>query len=160
MAKIYQIEASIKGLEPEDRLKARQEKSKELVNDLFAYFNIAISKLPKQSATRKAINYAMNNQVALKRFLDDGKIQIDNNIGERAMRGIAVGRKNWLFAGSYDGGRTAANIYSLVETAKLNGINPQLYMARVLGVIQDYNSAKLDELLPWNLSLPNSINSS
>lgn len=160
MSKIYEIEASIKGLAPEDRLKARQEKSKKLVKDLFTDFKIAVTKLPKQSATRKAINYAINNRVALMRFLEDGKIQIDNNIAERAMRGIAVGRRNWLFAGSDDGGHTAANIYSLVETAKLNGINPQLYLARVLDIIQDYNSTKLAELLPWNLPLPDSINTS
>jgi len=160
MGKIYQIEASIKGLAPEDRLKARQEKSKKLVKDLFTDFKTAVTKLPKQSATRKAINYAVNNQVALMRFLEDGKIQIDNNIAERAMRGVAVGRKNWLFAGSDEGGRTAANIYSLIETAKLIGVNPQLYMARVLDIIQDYNSSKLAELLPWNLLIPNSINTS
>ena len=93
------------------------------------------------------------------RFLDDGKIEIDNNAGERAMRSLAIGRKNWLFAGSDNGGKTAAIIYSLVETAKLNKVNPQLYLAQVLSLIQDYNSTKLAELLPWNLKIPEFIRS-
>lgn len=95
----------------------------------------------------------MNNEVALMRFLDDGKIEIDNNAAERAMRSIAVGRKNWLFAGSDRGGDTAAAMYSLIETAKLNNINPWKYLQKVLGTIQDHNSTKIAELLPWNLKL-------
>ena len=110
-------------------------------------------KLPQKSSTVKVINYAMNNQVALMRFLDDGQIEIDNNAAERAMRGIALGRKNWMFAGSDKGGHTAANIYSLIETAKLNNINPWKYLEKVFDVIQDYNSNKLHELLPWNITL-------
>jgi transposase len=153
IAKIYQIEEDIKGLDPDKRQAVRQENSKGLVNELFASFKIALTKLPQKSATCKAINYAMNNQVALMRFLDNGKIEIDNNAAERAMRSIALGRKNWLFAGSDNGGRTAAAIYSLVETAKLNNINPQLYMAKVLATIQDHNSSKIAELLPWNITL-------
>ena len=85
--------------------------------------------------------------------MDNGTIEIDNNIAERALRAIAVGRKNWLFAGSDEGGETAANIYSLIETAKLNNINPWQYLKKVLSVIQDYNSQKLHELLPWNIQL-------
>ena len=86
--------------------------------------------MPQKSATTKAINYAMNNKIALMRFLDDGRIEIDNNAAERAMRAIALGRKNWLFAGSDQGGNTAANIYSLIETAKLNNINPWQYLEK------------------------------
>ena len=159
IGKIYQIEEDINGSEPEERLKVRQEKSTKLVEDLFASFKDALTKLPKKSATTKAINYAMNNHIALMRFLDDGKIEIDNNAGERAMRSLAIGRKNWLFAGSDNGGKTAAIIYSLVETAKLNKVNPNLYLAQVLSVIQDYSSTKLAELLPWNLKIPEFIRS-
>ena len=159
IGKIYQIEEDINGSEPEARLKVRQEKSKKIVEDLFASFKDALTKLPKKSATTKAINYAMNNHIALMRFLNDGKIEIDNNAGERAMRGLAIGRKNWLFAGSDNGGKTAAIIYSLVETAKLNKVNPHLYLAKVLSVIQDYNSTKLAELFPWNLKIPEFIRS-
>jgi hypothetical protein len=87
------------------------------------------------------------------RFLDDGKVEIDNNAAERAMRAIALGRKNWLFAGSDKGGNTAAAMYSLMETAKLNNINPWKYLQKVLSTIQDYNSAKIADLLPWNIIL-------
>lgn len=95
----------------------------------------------------------MNHQEALMRFLENGQIEIDNNAADRAMRSIAIGRKNWLFAGSDQGGHVAANIYSLIETAKLNNINPWQYLAKVFDVIQDYNSNKLYELLPWNIKL-------
>ena len=91
--------------------------------------------MSQKSTTTIAINYAMNNKVALMRFLDDGHIEIDNNAAERAMRSIAIGRKNWLFAGSDQGGSTAANIYSLIETAKLNNINPWQYLEKVLRTI-------------------------
>lgn len=109
--------------------------------------------LPAKSPTAKAINYALNNEAALRRFLDDGKIEIDNNAAERAMRPIAVGRKNWMFAGSDNGGHTAAGIYSLIETAKMNNINPHLYLQKVLATIQDYNHKKIADLLPWNIIL-------
>ena len=95
----------------------------------------------------------MNHQEALVRFLENGQIEIDNNAAERTMRSIAIGRKNWLFAGSDHGGHVAASIYSLIETAKLNNINPWQYLAKVFDVIQDYNSNKLHELLPWNIKL-------
>lgn len=100
-----------------------------------------------------AINYALNQQQALMRFLDDGQIEIDNNAAERALRPIAIGRKNWLFAGSDRGGLVAANIYSLTETAKLNNINPWRYLQKVLTVIQDHKINKLHQLLPWNINL-------
>ena len=93
----------------------------------------------------------MNHEEALRYFLEDGKVEIDNNAAERSLRSIAVGRKNWLFAGSDAGGETAACIYTLIETAKLNGLNPWKYLRSVLTVIQDYNSQKLHELLPWNI---------
>jgi len=86
-------------------------------------------------------------------FLEDGAVEIDNNIAERAMRPIAVGRKNWLFAGSDKGGESAANIFSLIQTAILNGVNPHAYLKKVLENIQDHNSQKLHELLPWNINL-------
>jgi transposase len=153
IAEIYKIEASIKGFEPKDRLKHRQEHSKELVEKLFINIKKYRKDLPAKSLTAKAINYALNNEAALLRFLNDGKIEIDNNAAERAMRPIAVGRKNWLFAGSDNGGHTTAGIYSLIETAKMNNINPFLYLRKVLDTIQDYNSNKIADLLPWNITL-------
>ncbi len=111
--------------------------------------------LNKKSETLKAINYAFNNEQALKRFLDNGKIEIDNNAAERALRPIAIGRKNWLFAGSDNGGKTAANMFTIIESAKINNINPWLYLYNVLDRIQDHNSHKIAELLPWNIILKN-----
>jgi transposase len=153
ISEIYKIEADIRGLDPDQRVENRQQHSKKLVDELFSNLKKHRNSLPQKSSTVKAINYAMNNQVALMRFLGDGQIEIDNNAAERAMRGIALGRKNWMFAGSDRGGHTAANIYSLIETAKLNNINPWKYLEKVFDVIQDYNSNKLHELLPWNITL-------
>ena len=152
IGKIYAIEQEIRGLDPGRRREERQSRSRELVDKLFAYWKKLYHELPKKSGTAQAINYAMNNEDALYRFLDDGRIEIDNNAAERAMRSIAIGRKNWLFAGSDRGGETAADIYSLIETAKMNGLNPWQYLRHVLSVIQDYNSTKIAELLPWNLT--------
>lgn len=153
ISEIYKIESDIRGLDPDKRLEHRQRRSKKLVDTLFANLRKYRDKLPKKSGTFKAINYAMNHQEALMRFLENGRIEIDNNAAERAMRSIAIGRKNWLFAGSDQGGHVSANIYSLIETAKLNDINPWQYLAKVFDVIQDYNSNKLHELLPWNIKL-------
>ena len=153
ISEIYKIEEEIKGLGPDARQLARETRSKPLVDSLFTGWKKFYTSLPKKSATAIAINYALKNEVALCRYLTDGKIQIDNNASERALRSIALGRKNWLFAGSDVGGETAAAIYSLIETAKLNDINPWQYLKNVLERIQDHNSQKLSELLPWNLKL-------
>ena len=153
IGEIYHIESEIRGLDPGTRLKTRKEKSEKLVEELFAGFRKAYGKLPKKSSTGQAIAYALNNEVALKRFLDNGNIEIDNNAAERALRSVAVGRKNWLFAGSDDGGKTASIIYTLVETAKLNNVNPVKYLHKVFDVIQDYKANKLQDLLPWNVKL-------
>ena len=153
IGEIYQVESEVSGLDPGARVKARQEKSIKLVDELFNGFKKVYSQLPKKSSTAQAIAYANNNEKALKRFLDNGSVEIDNNAAERALRSVAVGRKNWLFAGSDNGGNTAAIIYTIIETAKLNKINPVKYLRRVFDIIQDYNSTKLEELLPWNIKL-------
>lgn len=150
---LYKIEQEIRGQNPQTRFEQRQVRSREIVEIIFTSFEKTINALPKQSATAKAINYALNNKKSLMEFLADGKIEIDNNIAERAVRSIAVGRKNWLFAGSDGGGDIAAAFYSLIETAKLNNINPEEYLRHVLSIIQDYNATKLHELLPWNIKL-------
>lgn len=153
IGKLYDIERLIRGSSAEERLRVRREQSKGIVEELFTYFNKYYDKLPRKSRTAKAIAYALNNQKALMSFLEDGKVEIDNNPAERSLRTIAVGRKNWNFAGSDQGGETAANFYSLIETAKLNKLNPELYLRKLLSVIQDHNSSKLTELLPWNIIL-------
>jgi transposase len=151
---IYDIEAKIKGSDPGQRLDERQRLSRPLVEKFFSWLNKAYKELPRKSMTAQAITYALNQQEALQRFLADGKIEIDNNIAERAVRGIAIGRKNWLFAGSDNGGESAAIFYTLIETAKLNNLNPWLYLQTVLDRIQDQHASKISELLPWNIILP------
>jgi transposase len=153
IGEIYHIESTIRGMSPDVRLKTRKEKSEKLVNELFTGLKKAYKQLPKKSSTAKAIAYTVNNEVALKRFLGNGNIEIDNNAAERALRSVAVGRKNWLFAGSDKGGKTAAIIYTILETAKLNNINPVKYLHKVFDIIQDYKSNKLQDLLPWNIKL-------
>ena len=153
IAEIYGVEAKIRGMPPDVRLRTRKKESVELVNELFAGFKKAYKQLPKKSSTAQAIAYALGNEVALRRFLDNGNIEIDNNAAERALRSVAVGRKNWLFAGSNKGGETAAIIYTLIETAKLNNINPVKYLHKVFDVIQDYKANHLQDLLPWNIKL-------
>ena len=153
ISNIYDIESQIRGRPPDERYKYRQDKTKKIVNDLLRDLNNNYRDLPKKSVTARAIAYVLNNESALKSFLDDGAIEIDNNAAERAMRSIAIGRKNWLFAGSNFGGETAAGIYSLLETAKLNNVNPWKYLEKVLRLIQDHNHKKIHQLLPWNLPI-------
>jgi transposase len=151
IGKLYKVEEEIRGLSPEKRKERRIHNSSELINELFTCFKKVLPKLAQKGSTALAIKYAMNNEIALKRFLTDGKIEIDNNAAERALRAIAIGRKNWLFAGSDNGGKAAANIYTVIETAKMNGLNPEAYLKKILSEIQDHNSQKVAELLPWNI---------
>lgn len=153
ISKLYKIESTIRGMQSEERLEYRRQHSKSIVDKLFVYIKSNLKKLPSKGETVKAINYALNNEQALRTFLANGKVEIDNNAVERAIKPVALGRKNWLFAGSDNGGERAANIYTLIETAKLNGLNPWQYLQKVLADIQDYNSLKLAELLPWNITL-------
>ena len=117
IGEIYQVEFEVRGLDPGQRLEEREKKSIKLVDELFFGFKKAYSQLPKKSSTAQAIAYAINNEIALKRFLKDGNIEIDNNTAERALRSVAVGRKNWLFAGSDNGGNTGSRL--LVEEVML-----------------------------------------
>lgn len=151
IGKIYDVERAARGLDPGVRLEMRKKESSIIIDELLTNWKKLLHHLPQKSSTAKAIRYALNNEPDLKRFLEDGKIEVDNNAAERAMRPIAVGRKNWLFAGSDKGGEAAAAMYSLLETAELNNINPLQYMRWVLTQIQDHNSQRLSELLPWNM---------
>ena len=153
IGEIYKEEAQIRGHDAATRKKHRLDMSQKLVDEFFDYIKLKKKELPSKSNSVGAINYALNQESGLRRFLSDGKIEIDNNIAERGMRCIAVGRKNWLFAGSDAGGERAANIYSLLQSAELNGINPLKYMTEVLRRIPDHSIQKLDELLPWNINI-------
>jgi hypothetical protein len=112
---------------------------------------MTLRRVPGRSALAAAIRYARSRWTQLCRYHDDGRLEIDNSAAERALRGVALGRKNWLFAGSDVGGQRAAGIYSLIETCKLNGVDPEAYLRRVLGVIADDPINRVAELLPWNL---------
>ena len=117
-------------------------------------------RLSRKSEVGKAIAYALKRWAALTRFLDDGRICLSNNAAERALRGVAVGRRNWTFAGSDRGGERAAAIYTLIETAKLNGVDPQAWLADVLARLPDHPAKRIGDLLPWNWAAARSISPS
>ena len=146
---LYGIEANIRGKPPDERRQCREQQSLPLLADLKAWLDATLPKLSGKSDLAKAIRYTMSRWEALTRYLHDGRIEIDNNAAERSIRGIALGRKNYLFAGSDAGGERAAAIYSLIETAKLNGLDPEAYLRHVLTRIADHKINRVAELLPW-----------
>ena len=128
----------------------RQERSRPVILELEAWLREQRARLSRNNDTAKAINYCLSRWDAFTRFLDDGRLCMSNNAAERELRAVAVGRRNWTFAGSDEGGRRAAAIYTLIATAKLNGVDPQAWLADVLARINDHAIQRLDELLPWN----------
>ena len=121
------------------------------MNELRSIIDDALRRLSPKSTMAKALSYGRKRWDALTRYIDEGVAEIDNNIAERAIRPVAIGRKNWIFAGSKAGGGRAAAIYSVIETAKLNGIEPQAYIAEVIEKIAgDWHASRWDELMPWN----------
>lgn len=153
VAELYKIESGIRGSPPHARQAARQEQAKPIVTALHAWLREQLPTLSRKSETADAVGYALNQWQALTRYLDDGRIEIDNNAAERALRGVALGRKNYLFLGSDAGGERAATLYSLLSTARLSGINPEAYLRHVLSVIADHPVNRVSELLPWNVAL-------
>jgi transposase len=149
---LYSIEKEIRGRSPEERRAIRNERSKPLLESLKQWLEATLCKLSRKSDTALAVRYALGRWEALMRYCDDGHIEIDNNAAERALRTVALGRKNYLFAGSDAGGERAATVYSLIGSAKLNGIDPQAYLRDVLTRIADHPVNRIDELLPWNLT--------
>jgi transposase len=151
---IFDVERNINGLPAEQRLAMRREHVAPLVTDLETWMRAARNKLSRHADIAKAIDYMLKRWNTFRRFVDDGRICLSNNAAERALRGIALGRKAWLFAGSDRGGERAAAMYSLIVTAKLNDVDPRAWLADVLGRIADHPANRLHELLPWNWRRP------
>jgi transposase len=147
---LFAIEREINGKSPSERRRVRQERSKAPVEELENWLREQYDRLSPNNQVAKAIAYSLNRWDGLARFLDDGRLCMTNNAAERALRGIAVGRHNWTFAGSDNGGRRAAAIYTLIETAKLNDIDPQAWLTDMLARLQDHPAKRIAELLPWN----------
>jgi transposase len=147
---LFAIERGINGKSTAERLAVRQAESRPLVEALHAYLSAEVAKLSRGHDLAKAIQYMLKRWPAFTLFLDDGRVCMSNNAAERSLRGVALGRKSWLFCGSDRGGQRAAAMYSLIVTAKMNGVDPQAWLADVLDRIAAHPAHRLDELLPWN----------
>ncbi len=147
---LFEIERSINGKSPQERRAVRQNSSRPLVDDLRVYMHEQAARLSRGHDLVKAANYMLKRWPAFTLFLEDGRVCLSNNAAERGLRGIALGRKSWLFCGSDRGGQRAAAMYSLIITAKMNGVDPQAWLADVLSRIATHPAHRLDELLPWN----------
>jgi transposase len=148
--RLFAVERDIAGLSAEARLTARRERSVPILSELEPWLRLQQERLSRKSEVGKAIAYTTRRWEALTRFMADGRICLTNNAAERALRGVAVGRRNWTFAGSDRGGERAAAIYTLIESAKLNGIDPQAWLADVLARLPDHPAKRITDLLPWN----------
>jgi transposase len=152
IGELYAIEEEIRGRLPEVRASVRRARAGPLLDDLKAWLEAQLARVSKKSELAVAIRYALTRWVALTRYRDDGRLEIDNNAAERALRAVALGRKNYLFAGSDAGGEHAAALYSLIGTAKLIGIDPEAYLRHVLERIAEHPINRIHELLPWAVS--------
>jgi len=153
---LYVERTAIK-LSPEQRQRIRQSVARPLIDDLATFLDASLAMISGRSELAKAIRYARSRWAALTRYLDDGTLEISNNAAERAIRPLALGRKNYLFAGSDAGGERAAAAYTLIETAKFNSLDPQAYLREVIDRIADHPINRVAELLPWNIGLASPI---
>lgn len=149
IAQLYAVEKEARGSPPDRRVEIRQASAKPIFDGLEAWLNAQVPSISGKSPLAVAIRYALTRMKRLRPYLDHGILELDNNTAERAMRSVAVGRKNYLFVGSQTGGRAAAIAYTLIETAKLNDVDPQAWLADTLACIPDYKITHIDDLLPW-----------
>jgi transposase len=149
---LYGIEEQIRGTPAELRCSVRQTRSRPLLDELRHWMEKTLRSLSTKSETAGAIRYALSHWRALTRYVDDGLLEIDNNAAERALRAVAIGRKNYLFMGADSGGQRAASLYSLIGTAKLRGLDPAFYLRTVLATIAEHPINRIEQLLPWNIA--------
>jgi hypothetical protein len=149
---LYAIEDEIRGKPAHMRLSIRHARAKPLLSELRTWMEKALHRLSSKSETAGAIRYALSRWRALTRYTDDGLLEIDNSAAERALRAVGLGRKNFLFAGSDSGGERANAMYTLIGSAKFNGMDPEFYLRHVLSRIADHPVSQIQDLLPWNLA--------
>ena len=150
IAELYAVEKVARGLPPDQRVELRQAEARPVFNSLEAWLSAQLPDISGKSPLASAIRYALTRMTRMHPYLDHGILELDNNTAERAMRPVALGRKNYLFVGSQTGGKSAAIAYTLIETAKLNGVDPQAWLADTLACIPDHKINRINELLPWN----------
>jgi hypothetical protein len=152
IGELYAIEREIRGQAPAVRAQARATRTAPLLATLRAWLTSAYTSLSAKSPLAGAIQYTLTRWIALTRYVEDGRIEIDNNAAERAIRALVLGRRNYLFAGSDAGGETAARLYSLIGTCRLYGIDPHAYLRHVLERIAEHPINRIEELLPWRVA--------
>ena len=153
---LYDVEREAKGKCPEDRVALRQEKAKPVFDELENWLQAQLPKLSGKTKLAGAIRYALSRMPKARPYLSDGRLELDNNICERSIRPIALGRKNYLFMGSVGGGKAAAIAYTLIETAKMNNVDPEAWLTWVLERLPDHKINRIDELMPWVWKAENS----
>lgn len=151
---IFATEREINGQSAEIRRAVRQTRTAPLLMDLKSYLETSLARISRKSELAKAIRYSLNRWEALCRFTEDGRLEMSNNAAERAIRPLTLGRRNWTFLGSDNGGDRAAIFFTLIQSCRLNGANPEAYLADLVGRIGDHPMRRLDELLPWNWRPP------
>ena len=152
IADLYGVEKEARGQSPEVRVVLRQAKAKPIFDDLNAWIQAQLPKISGKTPLAQAIRYALGRIPKARGYLDNGMLELDNNICERSIRPIALGRKNYLFMGSIGGGKAAAIAYTLIETAKMNKVDPEPWLTWVLTHVANHKINQIDKLMPWNWS--------
>jgi transposase len=150
IAKLYAVEKGVRGHSAKERAALRKKKAKPIFDDLELWLHAQLPKISGKSPLARAIRYALVRMPKTRPYLSNGFLELDNNTVERAIKPVTLGRKNWMFAGSERGGKAMAIAFTLIETAKLNGVDPQAWLTDVLGRIADHKINRIDELMPWN----------